>query len=177
MSLCHHVIVIMSLSLCHCHYVIMSSCHYVIMSLSLCHVIMSLSLCHYVIMSLCHYVIVIMSLCHYVIMSLSLCHYVIMSFHCFLLFKLTLIKLQSEGQAGEAKNSDIKERCLGCRGALERNVTWQYLSAKCFQISSSSTGTTAHCGLWPVEQDPSSLSLYLVGRLVELYRVYRDFRA
>jgi hypothetical protein len=27
-------------------------------------------------------------------------------------------------------------------------------SLRCF-ISSSSTGTTAHCGLWPVEQDPS----------------------
>jgi hypothetical protein len=26
---------------------------------------------------------------------------------------------------------------------------------RAFQITSSSTGTTAHCGLWPVEKDPS----------------------
>lgn len=70
----------MSLSLCHCHYVIpLSLCHYAIAIMSLSdHVIMPV--CHYATMSLCHCHYAIMS-CHYVIV-VSLCLVIMALFHC-----------------------------------------------------------------------------------------------
>jgi catabolite regulation protein CreA len=46
-------------------------------------------------------------------------------------------------------------------------------------ISSSSTGTTAHCVLWPVEQDPSIFSyllptLSIIVKSIQLFRLF-DF--
>jgi hypothetical protein len=46
--------------------------------------------------------------------------------------------------------------------------------------SSSSTGTTAHCGLWPVEQDPSIFSylsptLSIIVKSIQLFPLF-DFR-
>ena len=44
------------------------------------------------------------------------------------MFIFTLIKLLSKGRAGKRRNPEIKEGCLWCWIALERNVTWQYFS-------------------------------------------------
>jgi len=51
-------------------------------------------------------------------------------------------------------------RCQFYGGICTRNIDNACIDAYCWTFSSSSIGTTAHCGLWPVEQCPS-ISSYL----------------
>jgi hypothetical protein len=62
----------------------------------------------------------------------------------------------------------------------EHLSTHSHLVPNLKNSSSSSTGTTAHCGLWPVEQDPSIFSyllptLSITVKSIQLFPLF-DFR-
>jgi hypothetical protein len=68
---------------------------------------------------------------------------------------------------------------MDLKGMWYYGVNW-ILLVKYIVTSSSSTGTAARCGLWPVEQDPAIVSclsptLSIIVKSIQLFPLF-DFR-
>jgi hypothetical protein len=74
------------------------------------------------------------------------------------------VRLIPSNDACKAARQVIQSNPEACFAFAREKVKVQEAISNNFS-SSSSTGTTAHCGLWPVEQDPSIFFLSVTSSL------------